>query len=54
LGPDAVASRILHAATSAHPRIRYKVTAPAHIGAIMRRIAPDALIDWIMAKQSAR
>jgi len=52
LGPDAVARKIRHALTSRRPRIRYKVTVPAYAGAVLARLAPDALLDWIMARQT--
>lgn len=51
LPPEAVARKIAHALTSPRPRRRYKVTFPAHLGAFMSRAAPDALIDWILARE---
>jgi len=54
LGPEAVAKKILHAVTSPHPKSRYKVTLPAYGGAMLARLAPDWLLDRIMAKQSSK
>lgn len=54
LPPSAVARKIIHAAESPRPRRRYQVTFPAYAGVIMSRLAPAALIDWIMAKRSHR
>ncbi|HMO49892.1 MAG TPA: SDR family NAD(P)-dependent oxidoreductase [Kiritimatiellia bacterium] len=54
LGPEAVARKILHAASSPRPRIRYPVTLPAYLGLIVRRFAPARVIDAIMAKKVTR
>jgi short-subunit dehydrogenase len=48
LPPEAVAKKIAHALTANRPRKRYKVTLPAHLGALMSRLAPDGLIDAIL------
>jgi NAD(P)-dependent dehydrogenase (short-subunit alcohol dehydrogenase family) len=45
LPPEAVARRILHALESERPRIRYRVTFPAHFGAFLRRFMPASAID---------
>jgi NAD(P)-dependent dehydrogenase (short-subunit alcohol dehydrogenase family) len=50
--PEAVARRILHALTSRRPRRRYCVTLPAHAGAAMRRFAPDAVLDALLARSA--
>lgn len=47
--PEAVARRIAHALESRRPRRRYPVTAVARFGALMSRLAPDALLDAILA-----
>lgn len=49
--PEAVAARIAHALASPHPRRRYCVTVPAYLGAILRRVVPDALLDYIGARR---
>ncbi len=51
LPPEAVARKIAHALTSARPRRRYHVTLPASLGALMSRLAPDALVDWILQSE---
>lgn len=51
LPPEAVARKIAHALTSSHPRRRYAVTLPAHLGALMSRLAPDALLDFILSRE---
>ncbi len=45
--PSAVAAKILHALESSHPRRRYYITPAAHLGALLRRFAPDALLDYL-------
>lgn len=43
--PETVAKKIQHALESQHPRIRYPVTLPGHLGAFFRRFLPASLID---------
>jgi short-subunit dehydrogenase len=50
--PEAVATRVLHALTSTRPKRRYCVTLPAYVGAAMRRVAPDALLDALLANSA--
>lgn len=45
--PEAVAAKITHALESAHPRRRYGVTVPAHLGALAARLAPGWLFDLV-------
>ncbi len=49
LPPEAVAAKVLHALESARPQRRYCVTLPAYAGAMLRRFAPDALLDHVLA-----
>ena len=48
--PEAVARRILHALSSGRPRSRYCITPQAHAGAWVRRLAPDALVDYVFRR----
>ena len=48
LPPEAVARKILHALESSHPKIRYCVTLPAHLGSLAARFVPAAVIDRLM------
>jgi NAD(P)-dependent dehydrogenase (short-subunit alcohol dehydrogenase family) len=50
--PEAVAKRVLHALSSPRPRRRYCVTLPAYAVAVARRVAPDALLDALLAKSA--
>ncbi len=47
--PEDVATRILHALESRHPRRRYKVTIPAHLGDFIARFVPPCLTDRLQA-----
>jgi short-subunit dehydrogenase len=51
LPPEAVAKKIAHALTARSPRKRYKVTLPAHFGALASRCFPDAWIDGILRRE---
>jgi NAD(P)-dependent dehydrogenase (short-subunit alcohol dehydrogenase family) len=50
MGPEAVAAKIVHAVESNWPRIRYRVTVPTHIAAIMKRVLPARVLDQIVAR----
>ena len=50
LPPSAVTGRLVHALESPRPRARYYVTTPTFVVAALRRIAPRAVLDWVMAK----
>jgi NAD(P)-dependent dehydrogenase (short-subunit alcohol dehydrogenase family) len=48
--PEDVARRIRHALASVRPKRRYRVTPPAHLGAIARLILPQAWMDGLLRK----
>ncbi|MDD5644208.1 MAG: SDR family NAD(P)-dependent oxidoreductase [bacterium] len=48
LSPEAAAKKIVHALESKKPKIRYLVTLPAYIGALLKRFTPDSIMDRIM------
>ncbi len=50
LPASAVTAKILTALTVANPRARYYVTNATWISAISKRILPQRLLDWVMAK----
>lgn len=54
LPPEAVAEKIRHAVESDCPRRRYPVTLPAYAGACLSRFAPDALLEFLLAKGGVR
>jgi len=47
--PEDVATKILHALESGHPKARYRVTIPAHIMAFLKRVLPTSVFDRLMA-----
>ena len=56
-GPDpfdlpatAVSDKLLTALTTRRPRARYRVTTPAHVMNLLRRLLPTSLLDWVIAK----
>lgn len=49
-GPEAVAAKIVHAVESRHPRIRYRITIPTHMAAILKRALPARVLDQIVAR----
>jgi NAD(P)-dependent dehydrogenase (short-subunit alcohol dehydrogenase family) len=53
LPPEAVAAKILHALVSPCPHRRYPVTWVAWFGALVRRFAPDALMDRLLVHRVA-
>jgi NAD(P)-dependent dehydrogenase (short-subunit alcohol dehydrogenase family) len=50
LPPAAVTAKLIHALESPRPRARYKVTWPTYGTALLRRFAPRALMDRLMAR----
>ena len=50
LGPEAVLKRVIHALESDRPRLRYRVTFPAHLFAYLKRVLPDRLMDRLLAR----
>jgi len=52
--PEAVGRKVVHALHSAWPHRRYCVTLPAYAGALLRRVAPFALLDALLTKRVAR
>jgi hypothetical protein len=47
LGPEAVASRLVHALESPRPKFRYYVTLPTYAVALLRRILPVGALDAV-------
>jgi NAD(P)-dependent dehydrogenase (short-subunit alcohol dehydrogenase family) len=50
LEPEAVAAKLVHAVESARPRRRYFVTKPTYFAAVLKRVAPQATLDWFVRK----
>ncbi len=50
LPPSAVADKVQHALESRWPRVRYFVTVPAHLLAVLKRLLPTSWMDMLLAK----
>lgn len=50
LPAEAVCHKLIHALEARTPRARYRVTKPAHISNILRRVLPTSALDWVMSK----
>lgn len=50
LGPEAVVKQVIHALESKHPKAHYFIGMPAKIMALMKRILPDSVMDWLLSK----
>ena len=53
LPETAVLARVQHALGATRPRIRYRVTLPTHMFAILKRILPARWMDSILGRSSA-
>jgi len=50
LGPEAVTKALIHAIESNKPKVRYYVTFPTYLFALLKRILPFRVLDGILAK----
>jgi NAD(P)-dependent dehydrogenase (short-subunit alcohol dehydrogenase family) len=50
LEPEAVAQKLVHAVESRRPKIRYFVTTPTYIAAVVKRTFPDRLADAVIMR----
>lgn len=50
LPPAAVADKVQHALESRWPRVRYFVTVPAHVLAVLKRLLPASWMDVLLAR----
>ncbi len=46
----AVVKKLIHAIEAPRPRTRYYITVPAYIAAVLTRVLPDRLQDWVVSK----
>lgn len=52
LPPEAVLTRIFHALENPRPKLRYYVTFPTHLFAVLRRMLPYRLLDKVLLAAS--
>ncbi|WP_338064746.1 SDR family NAD(P)-dependent oxidoreductase [Thiomicrorhabdus aquaedulcis] len=50
LGPDAVCKALLHALQAPHAKIRYRVTVPTRVFAVLKRLLPSRWLDRLLIK----
>jgi len=52
LPPEAVVKKLLHAIESKRPKVRYYVTFPTYLFAVLKRLLPHRWLDWVLLKVS--
>lgn len=50
LEPEAVARKLVHAVESRRPQLRYYVTTPTYVAAMLRRLLPGRLLDRVLQR----
>ncbi|MBF0124224.1 MAG: SDR family NAD(P)-dependent oxidoreductase [Magnetococcales bacterium] len=50
LPPEAVLQRVIQALESHRPRIRYPITMPTHLFAVLKRLLPHRACDWLLRR----
>ncbi len=50
MGPEAVATKLIHAIESTRPKPRYYVTKPTYFMGMLKRMLPTRALDWIILK----
>ena len=50
--PDAVLEKVIHALEAKRPKIRYYVTFPTWLFAILKRLLPHRRLDWVLRRVS--
>ncbi len=50
LQPEAVLEKVIHVLESDRPRIRYPVTFPAYLFAVLKRLLPGSALDRVLGK----
>lgn len=50
LPPEAILEKVIHALESGRPQIRYPVTFPAHLFAVLKRLLPGAALDKLLGR----
>ncbi len=52
LPPEAVVKKLIHALESNSPKVRYYVTFPTYLFAVLKRLLPHRWLDWLLIKSS--
>ena len=52
LPPEAVLRKVVHALEARRPKVRYRVTVPTHVFAILKRLLPSSWVDGLLLSSS--
>jgi len=52
LPPEAVLKKVIHALEARRPKIRYSITLPTYLFAVLRRLLPHRWLDWVLRNVS--
>ena len=52
LPPEAVLRKVVHALEARRPKVRYRVTIPTHVFAILKRLLPSSWVDGLLLSSS--
>lgn len=52
LPPEAVLKKVVHALEAGRPKVRYRVTVPTHVFAILKRLLPSSWMDGLLLSLS--
>lgn len=52
LPPEAVLEKVVHALESKRPKVRYYVTFPTYLFAVLKRLLPHRGLDWVLRRVS--
>lgn len=52
LPPDAVLRKVVYALEARRPKVRYRVTVPTHVFAILKRLLPSSWVDGLLLSSS--
>lgn len=52
LPPEVVLQAVIHALESPRPRLRYRVTVPTRLFAVLKRLLPGRAMDWVLRRAS--
>ncbi len=50
LPPEACLASLIHALESAKPKVRYRITTPTKVAAVLKRILPSSMLDKLLYK----
>ena len=54
LSADAVVKKMIHALEKSRPKVRYRVTIPAYLFTLLKRVLPSRALDFVLQQVSRR